>query len=226
MSKVKVLLASMLLVFALGAVVAASASAEEPGFAIEGLKEGETEKLSEEAREDAKPLVLEAEGEPTIECKKTKLVGETVKDDSKEDAIKAFDYEECKDNSEAACKLSKIETKELEVVLEDGKNAEDTDEKFKPKSGEELAHFKLEGEKCKETNELKIDGDFTTREENHEAIAEKEVPIDVEVSASSGELQYGDALRNASLRLILLLRPPVPLGLCRDPHLLMTVCLY
>ena len=88
MSKVKLLLASMLLVFALGAIAAASASAEEekPEFVIEGLKEGETEKLSEESREDIKPLVLEAEGEPTIECKKGKVVGETVKDDSTEDA--------------------------------------------------------------------------------------------------------------------------------------------
>ncbi len=229
MSKLKLLLASMLLVFALGAVAAASASAEEPGFAIEGLKEGETEKLSEESVKDKEPLILEAAEEPTIECKKTKLAGETVKDDSKEDAIKAFDYEECKDNSEAACKLSKIETKELEVVLEDGTNAEDTREKFKPKSGEVLAEFEFEGTGCKPAEKkerFKLEGDFTSKEENHETIAAKEVPIDIEVSASSGELKYGDALHNASLRLDLVLRPPIPLGLCRSPHLLMTACLY
>lgn len=226
MSKVKLLLASMLLVFALGAIAAASASAEEekPEFVIEGLKEGETEKLSEESREDIKPLVLEAEGEPTIECKKGRVIGETVKDDSTEEAIKALDFESCKDNSESTCTLSKIETKELEVVLEDGTNAEDTREKFEPKSGEVIAEFTLGGSLCKEKEKLKLEGDFTSREEDNEAKVEKELPVDVEVKASSGELKYGDALHNASLRLDLPLRPPIPLGLCRHPHILVTLC--
>jgi hypothetical protein len=197
---------------------------EKPEFVVEGLKEGETEKLSEEAREDVKPFVLEAEKEPTIECKKAK-VDETVKDDSAEDPV-TFDYEECKDNSEAACKLSKIETKPLEDVLEDGKNAEDTDEKFKPKEGEVIAEFGLEGSECKEKEKLKLEGDFTSKEEDNEAKAEKEVPINIEVSSASGELKYGDQLHPASLRLLLSLRPPIPLGLCRHPQRLMLSCLY
>ncbi len=225
MPKIKLLLVSMLLVFALGAIAAASASAEEtPEFVMEGLKEGETEKIEEKSTTDIKPLVLEAEGEPTIECKKDKVVGETVTDDSTEDAIKALDFEECKDNSESACTLSKIETKELEVVLEDGTTTEDTREKFKPKSGEVIAEFTLGGSLCKEKEKLKLEGDFTSKEEDNEVKVEKELPVDVEVKAASGELKYGDALRNASFRLDLPIHYPVPLGLCRHPHVLVTLC--
>ena len=230
MSKLKLLLASMLLVFALGAIATASASAEEPEFVIKGLKAGETEKISEESREDIKPLVLEAVGDPTIECKKDKVVGETIKDDSTNDTIKALDFEECKDSSESVCKLSKIETKELDVTLQDGKNEKDTDEKFKPASGEVIAEFKFEGTGCKPAEKketFKLEGTFTSVEEdNEEKVVEEKLPIDVEVTAASGELKYGDALSNASFRLDLPIYIPIPLGLCRNPSNLVTLCRY
>lgn len=228
MSKVKVLLASMLLVFALGAVTAASAYAEEEPaeFVIEGLTEKESEKVEEKSSEDIKPLVLKAAEEPAIECKKDKVVGETVTDDSSDETIKALDFEECSDTSESGCKVKgkSIDTDELEVVLEKGANEKDTKEKFKPKTGKQIAHFELEG-LCKETK-LEIDGDFTTREEDNEETVKSELPVDVEVEESSGELEYGDTLHRALFHLDLPIHYTRPLGLCRHPLLLMVLCLY
>jgi hypothetical protein len=231
MPKIKLLLASILLVFAVGAITAASAAAEEekPEFVVEGLTEGGTEQVAEESTKFIKSLVLEASEEPKIECSKDKIVGETIKDDSADDTIKALDFEGCTDKSEEkACKVPSgdIDTTELEVELESGKNEKDTDEKFKPVKSNEIAHFKLEGSECKETKELKIDGDFISKEEDNEEKAEGALPVNVEVEASSGELEYGDQLRDASFRLELLLHAPLRFGLCRHPHQLMILCLY
>ena len=99
MSKVKLLLASMLLVFALGAIAAASASAEETAeFRIEGLEKGVNVEFAETV-EVSSPLLLAAEGEnekkekekePTIECSKMKIEKGTIKNDSPEITIKSF----------------------------------------------------------------------------------------------------------------------------------------
>jgi hypothetical protein len=223
MSKIKLLLASMLLVFAVGAIAAASASAEEekPEFVVEGLKEGGTDKVAEVSTKFESPLVLEATEEPTIECTKDKIVGEAIKDDGTDDTIKALDFEECVDTSEkSTCKVPKIETAELEVELEAGKTEGKTDEKFKDANGsKEIAKFTLEGKECKETKELKLDGDFISREEDHEERLEKDLPVDVEVKPESDELEYGDQLHHAHFYLELRLYAPIPWGLCRHPHL-------
>jgi hypothetical protein len=213
MSKMRLLLANMLLVSALGTIAVACSAAQAADFVFEGAKEGESEKFAEESRKDEKAFRLEAEKEPTIECTKTKVVAGAVKDDSADATVKGIDFESCVDLSEKECKVPNIDTNEVEVDLEAGKTKGDTDEKFKPKSGAEIAHFKLEGIGCKETKELKIDGDFISNEEDNETLAE-EHPVDVEVSAASHELEYGDQLQFAALRLELRLRAPIRWGLC------------
>ncbi len=223
MSKLKLLLASMLLVFALGAVAAASASAEEekPEFVIEKGIEGETDKIAEETKEDIKPLVLEGEGEPTIECKTDKVVGATIVDDSATETIKGLDFGNCVDKSQETCKIVKgeIDTNELEVVLEDGAKAEDTKEKFKPKKeGQPIAEFKLEGTCTEKSAPFKIEGAFTTVEEDHEVTGEKELPVNVNMEAASEELKYGDAVRKAKMKLDLSEHGQKSFGLCRHPH--------
>jgi hypothetical protein len=213
--KAKLLLTSMLLVFAVGVIAVACSAAQAANFVFEGAKEGETEKFTEESKKDEKAFRLEAEKEPTIECGNTKIVSGTVKDDSADATVKNLDFEGCVDLSEKECKVPNIDTNEMEVDLEAGKTEGDTVEKFKPKSGAVIAHFKLEGEKCKEKEELKIDGDFISDEEDNETLAE-EHPVDVEVTAASHELEYGDQLHFAALRLELRLRAPIRWGLCRS----------
>jgi hypothetical protein len=225
MSKVKLLLASTLLAFAVGAIATASASAEETKeeaeFVIEGTKAGATETLGEASTEFERSLILEAKGEPRIGCDRIKVVGETIKDDSTTATIGALDFENCEDLSNPAkCSVSSIDTNELEVRLEpSGKLEKDTVEKFKPKSGSEVAHFKLKGSECNETKELKIDGAFTSEEEDHEAKAEKELPVNID-PFEIGELEYGG--QPALLVLSFRIRAPVPWGLCRHPHNLLS----
>ncbi len=228
MSMLKLLLTSMLLVFAVSGVAAASAAAEEKlDFAFEGAKEGETEAISNESTKDEKPLVLEAEGvnekkekekEPTIECSKDKIEGGVIKDDSPDDTIKALDFESCVDKSEATCEVPSIDTTELELELEKGANPEDTVEKIKPKSGTVIAEFKFknkEGKECKEkAKTLRIEGDFITKEEDHEKF-EKELPVAVEVSSKSEEIKYGDQPYYANFHLVLTDHVPRPMVLCR-----------
>jgi hypothetical protein len=205
MSKVKLLLASVLLVFAVGATAAASASAETAEFRMEGLEKGATEEFAETV-EVSSPLLLAAEGEtegkkekePTIECKTMKIEKGVITDDSPEATFKSFDYGECKDLSEEKnCKVPPILTVELKDTLEaegGAEGARKTEEKFEPKSGKIIAEFKLEGSECKPVKEgktLRIEGDFISKVEDND-VSESAHNLGVEVTPGSGELKYGD----------------------------------
>jgi hypothetical protein len=225
MSKVKLTLVSVLLVFALSAVAAASASAETAEFRIEGLAKGATVEFAETV-EVTSPLRLEAKGEtkgkkeeePTIECKKMKIEKGIITNDSPEVSIKSFDYEGCEDKSEGQsnCKVPPILTRELTDTLEaDGvneKGEKETDEKFKPKTGELIAEFKLEGEKCKPIEEEKtfrIEGEFISKKEDNDK-SEDVHNLGVEVKPESGELKYGDQTYGGLWRDDFHWRPRIP----------------
>jgi hypothetical protein len=194
MSKAKLLLASMLLVFAISAIATASASAQAD-FKL-GEKEGK-QLTSDEFAEETKVksnLKLEAEGEPTIECSKMQIDDGVVTNDSPEATIKSLHFDGCVDKSaEKTCEVPTIETTELKDTLQEDGPKGDTDEKFAPKSGEEIAHFKLKGEKCAEKNELKIEGDFISKQEDNEN-PEDEHKLGIGVTPESKELKYGDQL--------------------------------
>jgi hypothetical protein len=154
------------------------------------------------------PLKLEATGSPTIECGKERIEKGVVTNESAEATIKAFFWEECKDTSETKCTVPTIKTNELTDTLqedgEDAKGEKETDEKFKPKSGEEIANFKLEGSECKEKEKtLRIEGDFISKKEDND-VSEEEHNLGVEVKPENEELKYGDqpvfALFRISLR--------------------------
>jgi hypothetical protein len=205
MSKIKLLLASMLLVFALGTIAAASASAEETAeFRIEGLEKGVNVEFAETA-EVSSPLLLAAEGEnekkekekePTIECSKMKIEKGIIKNDSPEITIKSLHFEGCLDTSEKTCELPKIETVELKDTLHaDGETItkeKETDETFEPKTGKVIAEFKLKGSLCKEKEKtLRIEGDFVSKKEDNFK-SEDAHNLGIEVTPASGELKYGD----------------------------------
>jgi hypothetical protein len=197
MSKVKLLLASMLLVFAVGAIAAASASAQAE-FKL-GEREGKqlaSDEFAEEAHVKSN-LKLEGEKEPTIECSKMQIDDGVVTNDSPEATIKSLHFDGCVDKSEETCEVPTIETVALKDTLHEDGEKGDTDETFEPKSGKEFAHFKLkskEGKGCSETNELKIDGKFTSKKEDNES-PEDEHKLGIGVTSSSKELEYGDQLR-------------------------------
>jgi hypothetical protein len=214
MSKVKLILASILLVFAASAIAAASASAQAE-FRLEGAESAEFA----ETVEVTSPLLLEAKGEtekePTIECTKMKIDDGIIKNDSPEVTIKSLHFEGCADLSEKTCKVPTIATAELQDLLqEDGEKAgeKETDEKFKPKSGEEIAHFKLEGSECKESAKtLKIEGDFISKKEDNDK-SEDIHNLGIEVTPGSGELKYGDQTLPALLRIDYHWRPRLRLN--------------
>ena len=225
MSKAKLILTSMLLVFALGALAAASASAETAEFRVGPLEKGATEEFAETV-EVASPLLLAAEGEtegkkekePTIECKKMRIEKGIIKDDTPEATFKSFDYEECKDLSEEkTCKVPPILTVELKDTLEaeGGKEGERvTDERFEPKSGKVIAEFKLEGSECKPVKEgktLRIEGDFISKHEDND-ISETAHNLGFEVTPGSGELKYGDQTYGGLFRDDFHWRPRLPLN--------------
>jgi hypothetical protein len=201
MPKTKLILASMLLVFAVSATTAVSASAETAEFRIEGLEKGATVELAETV-EVSSPLLLASEGEtegkkekePTIECSKMKIEKGIITNDSPEITLK-FDYEGCVDTSEKTCEVPPILTTELKDTIEaeggeEGKR--ETEEKFKPKSGEVIAEFKFKGEACKEkTKTLRIEGDFISKKEDNDK-SEDAHNLGVEVKPESDELKYGD----------------------------------
>jgi hypothetical protein len=140
------------------------------------------------------PLKLEAKEEPTIECKKMGIEKGVITNDSPEATIKSIDWEECEDKTEAACKVPTIKTTELVDTLQADGSSGETDEKFKPKSGEEIANFKLEGTGCKPAEEnktLRIEGDFISKKEDNDT-SEDEHKLGVEVTEASDELKYGD----------------------------------
>ncbi len=209
MSKIKLLLASMLLVFAVSGVAAAAASAEETAeFRIEGLAKGETVELAETVEVNS-GLLLAAEGEnakkekekePTIECSKMKIEHGVITNETPEITLK-FDYEGCLDKSESEtgpCTVAPILTRELKDTLEpdgvNGKGEKETDEKFKPKSGEVIAEFKLEGKLCKpelEKKTLRIEGGFVSKKEDN-IKSEDSHNLGIEVKPENDELKYGD----------------------------------
>ncbi|HXB65816.1 MAG TPA: hypothetical protein VNV42_13180 [Solirubrobacteraceae bacterium] len=194
MSKVKLMLASMLLVFAVGAIGAASASAQAE-FKL-GEREGKqltTDEFAEEAHVKSN-LKLEGEKEPTIECSKMQIDDGVVTNNSPEATIKSLHFDGCVDVSEKTCEVPTIETAALKDTLHEDGEKGDTDETFEPKSGTELAHFKLKGAECKEASELKIKGKFTSKKEDNEA-PEDEHKLGIGVTSSSKELEYGDQLR-------------------------------
>jgi hypothetical protein len=172
----------------------------QPEFKLEGRTSDE---FAEEAKVKENPL-LEAEGEPTIECSKIKFDDGAITNNSPEATFKSIHFEGCVDKSaEATCEVPTIETAELKDTLqEDGAKGE-TDEKFAPKSGDEIAHFKLkgkEGKECSETNELKLEGDFISKQEDNEN-PEDEHNLGIDVTPESKELEYGDRLSFASFRI-------------------------
>jgi hypothetical protein len=171
-------------------------SEAQPEFRLEGKG---TERTTDEFAEEAKvsePLVLEAEGgnEPAIECKKMQLVHGVIPDFSSEILFKSIHWDECVDKSEASCEVPTIETGELkDTIQEDGTKGE-TDEKFEPKSGKEIAKFTLKsktGEVCNKAGELKLDGDFISKQEDHETDEDEHV-LGINVTTASKELEYGD----------------------------------
>jgi hypothetical protein len=169
-------------------------SEAQPEFRLEG-----TERTTDEFAEEAKVsenLLLEAEKEPTIECSKMQLVGGIIADYSSEALFKSIHFSGCVDKSEAACEVPTIETPEMkDTLLEDGSKGE-TDEKFEPKNGREIAHFTLKNKEtgtCGETKELKIEGDFISKQEDHET-AENEHILGISVTSASKEIEYGDQL--------------------------------
>jgi hypothetical protein len=205
MSKIKLILTSTLLVFAVSAIAAASASAETAEFRVGPLEKGSTAEIAETV-EVSSPLLLAAEGEtegkkekePTIECTKMKIEKGLIKVDTPEATFKSFDYEGCKDLSEeTTCKVPSILTVELKDTLEAEGGAEGervTEEKFEPKSGKVIAEFKLEGSECKPVKEgktLKIEGDFISKHEDDDK-SEAAHNLGFEVKPESGELKYGD----------------------------------
>jgi hypothetical protein len=115
-------------------------------------------------------------------------------------------YEGCVDKSaETKCIVPTIETNPLRDTLQEDGTLGETDEKFEPVSGEVIAHFTLknkEPEKCEETEELEIEGDVITDQEDNEH-EEAEHRIGFDVVAASGEAQYGtiSLLRRANLNL-------------------------
>jgi hypothetical protein len=197
MYKAKLLLVSTLVVLAVGAVAATYASATTQ-FELTGR---ESDEFAENpTMSETEPLVLAAEKEPTIECKKVQLEKGVVKNDSPEATFKSIHFASCVDASEPACEVPTIETVEMKDTLEkDGSKEGETDEKFAPKSGKgeeaEIAHFKLKskkGEECKETKELKLEGSFDSKKEDN-AAKEDSHHLGFEVKPEAGDtLKYGD----------------------------------
>jgi hypothetical protein len=157
------------------------------------------------------PLKLEAKGSPTIECSKERIEKGVVTNESAEATIKAFDWEECKDTTEeTTCEVPTIKTNELTDTLqedgEDAKGEKETDEKFKPKSGEVIAEFEFKNkgsETCSVTGKkFKIEGDFISKKEDND-VSEEEHNLGVEVKPENKELEYGDQVEFALFRISL-----------------------
>jgi hypothetical protein len=191
MYKARLLLVSMLLVLAFGAVAAASASATTQ-FELTG---SESDEFAKEPTV-SEPLVLAAEKEPTIECKKVEFEKGVVTNDSPVATFKSIHFASCVDVSEKTCEVPAIDSVEMKDTLEADGSAGETDEKFAPK-GEEgaeavIAHFKLSGKECKETKELKIEGAFDSKKEDN-AAKEDDHHLGFEVKPETGDtLKYGD----------------------------------
>ena len=125
------------------------------------------------------------------------IVGGVIADYNPVALFKSIHFSGCVDKSEETkCEVPTIETPELKDTLQEDGPAGDTDEKFEPKSGRELAHFTLKNkgtEKCGKIEELKIEGDFISKQEDNEK-AENEHRLGINVTAASKEIEYGDQL--------------------------------
>jgi hypothetical protein len=162
---------------------------EQPEFR---LAEGTTRELAKEAKV-SENLLLKATGEPTIECSKIQFEKGIITNDSPIATFKSIRFEGCVDKSDEKCTVPTIATAELKDTLQEDGSKGETDEKFKPKSGNEIAHFKLEGAECNETKELKLEGDFISKREDNEK-SEDEHKLGIAVMPASDELEYGDQL--------------------------------
>jgi hypothetical protein len=189
----KRLVISMLIVPAICAVAAASASA-----ASFDLGSGSTAEFAQEPTV-TENLVLSAKGEPEIECSKVQLEHGIVTNGSPTVKIESIHFDGCTDESESACKVGTVETKPIKDTLEETTGKGDTIEKFTPSTGKEFANFKLTGESCKTTEELKLDGDFVSRKEDNEE-SEDTHKVGFSVTSESDELEYGDQLVFAAFR--------------------------
>lgn len=105
MSKAKLLVASMLAVFAVAAVAAASASATTQ-FELE---KGHASDLFAAEPKVSEGLLLKAAGEPEISCEKVELEKGEVKNDSTLASFKSIEFVSCVDkrNRRAKSRRSK-----------------------------------------------------------------------------------------------------------------------
>jgi hypothetical protein len=201
MSKAKLLIASMLVVFAVGAVAAASASATTQ-FELEA---GHASALFLAKPKVLESLLLKATGEPEISCATVELEKGLVTNDSTLASFKSIDFASCVDKTEPACKVPTIKTVEMKDTLKADGESEgkpDTDEVFAPKNGTgeeaEIAHFKLEGTECKETKELKLAGAFDSKAEDNEKQEDDHHLGFADSPEEKGDpLKYGDQLNPA-----------------------------
>jgi hypothetical protein len=200
MFKTQLLLASMLVALAIGAVTATSASAAS--FLLES---GTTAELAEEPTLK-KNVLLEATGEPTIECSKLQMEHGIVTNGSPILKIASIRFDGCKDKSEAGCEVVTLKTKEVKDTLEETEKVEDdTVEKFAPASGKEILSFTLKkkgAETCSHTEKLLLVGDFVSKPEENGG-DEGSHALGFGVTSSSKELEYGDQLLPAILEFVL-----------------------
>ena len=172
MSRAWLLVSSMLAVLAVSAVVAGPSLAASASASFE-LGGRSTDELAEQTTM-SEPLVMEAEGQPTIECSKVQIKHGEVTNGSSSIAIGGFRFANCIDkSSETKCVVSTIETKAITDTLEsEGKQIEgDTQEDFKPTAGTEFASFKLKNKgeaSCGTTASISIGGDLVSKIEDNE----------------------------------------------------------
>ncbi len=206
MSRLRLIFLSLLAVFALGAVVASSASAfawwvEKEGGGEEILKEGAKEFFSNESIVHA-PFKLKATASG-VSFEMT-CTGVSYEEGYIEGFVgfgaKTFKFEKCSIGKPSGCKIvgEKIQTTELIGNIKKGSGTK-VEFELKPKTAPDITIFKLEGTLCKMTVEIggTFRGEITnpkeiTKEKSF-LIQTKEKGLTItggEVTESTGEPGY------------------------------------
>ena len=197
MNRIRLLMIGILAALALAVTAIATTTASAASFSVTGAASA----LLLETVIVTTNSVLEASGQPTIECTRISVRGGHFENGSNKATIAGIKFWGCKDNSSSAkCEINTIETKPITVTLVAGTTKPNSKEEFTPTTGTEFTSFKLknkEPESCGTTGNLKVTGKATSSEENN-SNQQTTHTLGFNIPTSANELFYAE--KSASLK--------------------------
>lgn len=183
MSKVRLTMLGLLVVYALSVVLAPSASAATPEWWVEGKVLTGTEKVSEETKATGE-AVLKSTG-INVGCATVAVEGGSI-GAKNEDTLNAVVFTKCTVVSPSGCEVAKIKSEPLVFPLEESGSVIKLN--FRPKSGTLIAAITVTGSSCtaKGTVDVTVSGEKGGMDCNYPGVETESLEHTLEFTKTSG----------------------------------------